>query len=115
MTEKYIYKICARTEWDAAVLEGVYHGSAVDKKDGFIHFSTAEQSVETASKHFSGVRGLVLVKIDSATLGSALKWEKSRNDALFPHLYAPLPTAGVKSVADLPLGEDGRHVFPAID
>ena len=115
MTERYIYKICAREEWQAAAGAGVYSGSEVDIKDGFIHFSTAGQSLETASKHFSGVEGLVLVKIDSKSLGEALKWEISRNGALFPHLYGVLNTADVEFVVDLPLGADGKHVFPPID
>lgn len=112
METEYIYKICAKTEWDAATAAGVYAGSAVDLKDGFIHFSTAEQSVETAAKHFSGAHGLVLIRIDAKSLGEALKWEKSRNDALFPHLYGPLPTEAADRVVDLPLGDDGAHVFP---
>ncbi len=38
--------------------------------------------------------------------------KQSRGGALFPHLYGPLPVAAVTSVDDLPLGPDGRHVFP---
>jgi uncharacterized protein (DUF952 family) len=115
MTERFIYKICARAEWKAAVEAGVYQGSEVDAKDGFIHFSTAGQSVETASKHFSGVEGLVLVRIDGERLGEALKWEVSRNGDLFPHLYGVLAPDTVEFVVDLPLGADGKHVFPPID
>lgn len=115
MTSKFIYKICAASEWEDAVRNGVFEGSAIDLKDGFIHFSTAEQSVETASKHFSGTEGLVLVKIDGDSLGSALKWEKSRNDALFPHLYATLDPGTAVSVVDLPLDDNGSHIFPPMD
>ena len=39
----------------------------------------------------------------------------SRGGALFPHLYAPLPLSAVKWVKPLPLGADGRHVFPELD
>ena len=115
MQAKFIYKICDRSDWNTAVKAGVYDGSEVDSKDGFIHFSTAEQSRETAAKHFSGVEGLVLVNIDGKRLGDALKWEISRNGALFPHLYGALEPGSVDSVVDLPLGADGNHVFPAID
>ena len=48
-------------------------------------------------------------------LGAALRWEVSRGGALFPHLYAPLPLTAVRHVWPLPLGADGRHVFPALD
>jgi uncharacterized protein (DUF952 family) len=47
-------------------------------------------------------------------LGSALKWEPSRGGALFPHLYGPLTLKAVKRVDPLPVGADGRHVFPAL-
>ena len=46
---------------------------------------------------------------------TALKYEPSRGGALFPHLYAPLPLAAVKWAKPLPLGADGRHVFPAME
>ncbi|MFT5485407.1 MAG: hypothetical protein ACI9JL_003956 [Paracoccaceae bacterium] len=115
MTGNFIYKICAKKEWEDAVQAGLYLGSEIDLKDGFIHFSTAKQAVETASKHFSGINGLVLIKIDSKGLGDALKWEKSRNDALFPHLYEPLKPETAEWIVDLPLGNDGVHVFPPID
>ncbi|WP_395677643.1 DUF952 domain-containing protein [Inquilinus sp.] len=107
-----IYKICSAAEWAAAEAAGAYRGSAVDHKDGFIHFSTAEQAEETAARHFAGQDGLVLVALDPERLGDALRWEPSRGGALFPHLYGALPLAAVQGVAPLPL-VDGRHVFPA--
>ena len=56
-----IYKICTAAEWREAERAGAYRGSAVDRRDGFIHFSTAEQAAETAAKWFAGQRDLVLV------------------------------------------------------
>ena len=53
-----IYKICTAAEWQEAERAGVYRGSAVDTKDGFIHFSTAEQAAETAAKWFAGQHDL---------------------------------------------------------
>jgi len=41
----------------------------------------------------------VLVEVEAAELGDALRWEPSRNDALFPHLYGSLPVALARSVA----------------
>ncbi len=109
-----IYKIMPATEWRAAEAAGAFHGSAVDRKDGFIHFSTAAQVVETARKHFAGQDDLVLVAVEADALGDTLKWEPSRGGALFPHLYAPLPTAAARSVEPLPSGAGGQHVFPPL-
>jgi uncharacterized protein (DUF952 family) len=107
-----IYKICPAALWREAVRAGVFHGSVVDARDGFIHFSTAEQAAETAAKHFAGQSDLVLVGVDAAKLGAALRWEPARGGALFPHLYGELDPAAVVSVVSLPLGPDGRHTFP---
>ena len=110
-----LYKICPAALWREAERLGRFRGSAVDTRDGFIHFSTAEQVAETAARHFAGERDLVLVQVDSACLGAALKWEPSRGGALFPHLYGDLELAAVRQVDALPLGPDGRHVFPKLE
>jgi len=94
------------------VREGIYRGSAVDRRDGFIHFSTAAQVRETAAKHFAGLPDLVLVSIDDTRLGADLRWEPSRGGALFPHLYAPLPADAATQVTPLPANPDGTHRFP---
>jgi uncharacterized protein (DUF952 family) len=107
-----IYKICDRTQWQEAERLGVFRGAPVDAQDGFIHFSTAEQAMETAAKHFAGAADLVLVAVEARHLGPALKWEVSRGGALFPHLYGPLPLDAVIWTTPLPLGDDGRHIFP---
>jgi uncharacterized protein (DUF952 family) len=92
----------------------VFRGSEVDLRDGFIHFSTAAQAVETAAKHFSGQTELLLLYVDTAQLGDKLKWEPSRGGAMFPHLYGDLPLAAVTKVDSLPLGADSAHRFPPL-
>ena len=103
--------MCRRGEWEAAQASGVYAGSSQDAADGFIHFSTAAHVASSASRHRAGQTDLVLLTVDAAALGRALRWEPSRQGALFPHLYGPLPLAAVLAVDDLPLGDDCRHVF----
>lgn len=110
-----IYKICPEKLWREAQAAGRFDGAGIDLADGFIHFSTAGQAAETAARHFAGQDGLVLVAVDAGALGDVLKYEASRGGALFPHLYAPMPLSAVKWVRPLPLGADGRHVFPDLD
>jgi uncharacterized protein (DUF952 family) len=106
-----IFKIVGAEEWRAAEAAGVFSGAAVDRADGYIHFSTAEQAPETAAKWFVGRADLILAAVDADALGPALRWEPSRGGALFPHLYAPLALSAVVWTRPLPLGENGRHVF----
>lgn len=107
-----IYKIAPRALWETAQRNGRFDGAPVDLADGFIHFSTGTQVRETAARHFAGQEDLVIAAIDGETLGAALKYEPSRGGALFPHLYAPLDMSAVLWSVALPLGDDGRHVFP---
>ena len=107
-----IYKVFRADEWAELERAGETLGAPVDRADGFIHFSTPGQVAETAARHFAGQDDLLLVAVDAEALGEALRFETSRGGALFPHLYGDLPLSAVRSVADLPLGADGRHVFP---
>jgi uncharacterized protein (DUF952 family) len=109
-----IYKICGRDEWRAAEADGQFVGSAVDRRDGFIHFSSAVQVAETAAKHFAGQTNLTLIAVDAAALGRALKWERSRNDDLFPHLYGPLPLDAVCWAKPLSDEVEGGRKFPEL-
>jgi uncharacterized protein (DUF952 family) len=107
-----IYKICETAQWAQAERNGTFRGSAVDRADGYLHFSTAAQVADTAAKHLSD---LVLVAVEAEDLGGALKWETSRGGALFPHLYGPLPLTAVRWVQALLLDNGGRHVLPPLD
>jgi len=109
-----IYKISPAALWREAEQAGTFTGAPVDLADGFIHFSTAAQAAETAARHFAGVSDLVLVAVDSAALGEALRYEPSRGSALFPHLYGALPMSAVRWVKPLPLRSDG-HEFPELE
>ncbi len=109
-----IYHMCAAEAWEEGVAAGEYRGSADDRRDGFLHFSTADQIAGSARRHRAGQVGLVLVAVEAARLGARLRWEKSRDGALFPHLYGPLFPAEAASVETLPLGPDGNHMFPPL-
>ena len=109
-----IYKICPASAWREAERQGVYRGSADDIRDGFIHFSAASQVEGTAKKHFAGQTGLFLIAVDADRLGDALRWERSRNDELFPHLYGELDLGAVTAILDLRARSDGYHDVPEL-
>jgi uncharacterized protein (DUF952 family) len=113
MTE-LIFKIVSAREWQAAEEAGRFTGSAVDVRDGYIHFSTAAQAPETARRHFAGQLDLLLIAVAVDALGPNLRWQPSRNDELFPHLYADLPLSAVRWVRPLLLDAAGGHVFPPL-
>jgi uncharacterized protein (DUF952 family) len=104
--EPLVYKICPREEWEIALVDGVYRGSAVDRRDGFIHFSKEAQVRETLRQHFAGQRDLLLLSVDPVGLGPALRFEVSRGGELFPHLYGDLSVSLVREVKELQNGPD---------
>lgn len=108
-----IYKLFRPSEWDTLVRDGVTQGAPIDIADGYVHFSTAAQVVETAQRYFSDVEDVVLVAIESGLLGEALVWEPSRGGDLFPHLYREMRMQDVAWHKVLPLGPDG-HSFPEL-
>jgi uncharacterized protein (DUF952 family) len=104
-----IFKIVPRTEWESA--GEAYAGSAHDRADGFLHFSTAAQLPETLRLYYAGQDNLVLVAVDAATLGAALKWERSPSRAEdFPHLFAALPRDAVKWTKPLTRDASGSFI-----
>ena len=106
-----IYKITTDALWQQAQQIGRFTGAPVDLADGFIHFSSASQVVETAAKHFAGQADLWLLSVDAAQLGAALKWEVSRGGALFPHLYGDLSLDAIARAVPLARLSDGTLDF----
>ena len=108
-----IFKIVPRTEWEAS--SGDYGGSAHDRADGFLHFSTETQLPETLRRHYTDQDDLILVAVDAGALGAALKWEyaPSRGED-FPHLYEPLSCDAMKWARPITKSTDGSFVLPAL-
>ena len=110
-TAELIFKIVPRAEWEAE--SGDYHGSAHDRADGFLHFSTASQLPETLRLYYAGQDDLMLVAVDTDALGAALKWEHSQSrDEDFPHLYAVLSCDAIKWARRIAKDADGKFVLP---
>jgi len=90
--DKSAYKILTAEQWSAFEAAGEFAGAPIDLSDGYIHLSSAEQLTGTLAKHFTDAKGnlpdgLMVAEINLAMLGGNIRWEKSRGDALFPHLY----------------------------
>jgi uncharacterized protein (DUF952 family) len=92
-----LFHICARASWEAVV--GIYAPASLTT-EGFIHLSTADQWPRTRARFFAGRVDLVLLVIDPARLGDAVRYEPADGE-LFPHLYAALDRTAVIDVRDV--------------
>jgi len=113
VSDLFAYKILTAEQYAQFKADGVFKGAPVDLADGYIHLSTRDQAAETVAKHFAGQDRLVMVMVDLAPFGEAIRWEESRGGALFPHLYGDLPISAIAGKVVLRIGDDGTHSFPA--
>lgn len=91
-----VYKLLLAFEWEVFEETGVFLGTPLDFKDGYIHLSTASQVVETARLHFKDKGALVLAEFDGDELGASLIFESSRGGQMFPHQFGPLKRQQVR-------------------
>ena len=76
--------------------------------EGFIHCSTKDQVLESANRHFEGEAELVVLCIVEKRVKEMLKWETSRNNELFPHLYGGIPLEAIETTESLERNQDGK-------
>lgn len=110
---QFAYKVLTAQQMAELEATGVFKGAPVDLADGYIHLSTEEQLTGTVNKHFAGQQDLHLAEVSLAALGDAVRWEESRGEQLFPHIYADLPLSAVTAHAPLERSEDGEIVLPS--
>ena len=84
-----IYKILTEDEWSQAFTIG-YVETALDKEDGFIHFSTSKQLPLTLKLYFKDSKKLILLQVDEEKIKDKIIYERSNSNdraGKFPHLY----------------------------
>jgi uncharacterized protein (DUF952 family) len=95
MSTNWVYKIMTAEQWARLEADGVWSGSEVDLRDGFVHLSAWGQVLGTLEKHFAAQEGLLLVGLPVERVRAELRWEVSRGGQEFPHLYRELRLADV--------------------
>ena len=87
-----IYKILTIEEWSEASKKG-YVETALDKMDGFVHFSTSNQLPLTLELYFKDHKDLVLLQVNEDRLKDKIVYEEANSNerkGKFPHLYDKL-------------------------
>ncbi len=101
-----IFHMALLQDWQTGLEMGEYSCQSLPM-EGFIHFSRAEQVIATANRHYHGVSGLVLLRVNVKKLTARLKYETAPNGEIYPHLYGPLNLDAVEKVVDFPPNTDG--------
>ena len=107
-----IYKVLKEEEFIELEKNRISYGSLADEMDGFIHLSTKNQLLGTLKRHFNGQRNLVLMALESDTIHTSLKWEKSPHGQIFPHLYSSLSFDDALWFAPIEFAKN-QHIIPS--
>ena len=91
--KKQVYKILTISEWTEAKALGEIE-TALDRNDGFIHLSTAQQLAGTLAFYFKDFDSLILLQINTKDFKDEIIFEKAApaedRSGKFPHLYGIL-------------------------
>tara|TARA_Y200000002_G_C22497595_1_gene585715 strand:- start:502 stop:837 length:336 start_codon:yes stop_codon:yes gene_type:complete len=86
----YVFKILNLKDWIFLKKNKYFLGSKLDKISGYIHLCSKNQLRDTLNIYFSNHTKVVVLKFLHSSLKAKIKWEKSRNENLFPHYYGIL-------------------------
>lgn len=103
------YKVLKSNEWAEASSTGTII-TDLDKRDGFIHLSTASQLAATLSFYFQDSEEVILLELDLDKVNTdKLLFEEpfpnqGKRKSAFPHLYSELRTDQIANVWTLERG-----------
>lgn len=116
--QEIIFHLLSENEWKKYREGGAYRPPSLDE-EGFIHCSAGWQVEQTANRLYNGVRKMLLLVIDVATLEPEIRYEEGEEGGgeLYPHVYGPLNTGAVIDKIQLRPEQDGNFEidFDTID
>lgn len=92
-----IYHIISETAWNNQLNVDSLSVPSL-QTEGFIHCCTESQVKGVLSRYFKGEADLLILEIDERKLETELRFEKSTNDELFPHVYGTINKSAILSV-----------------
>ena len=95
----YVYRVFRKEELEEFRKSKLFRGNELDINSGFIHLCTDQQIKETINKYFKTEK-IYVVKFKTSDLEDLLRWEKSRNDEIFPHYYGILESRLIIHIAN---------------
>ena len=95
----YVYRIFRKEELEEFRKSKLFRGNKLDINSGFIHLCTDQQIKETINKYFK-TEQTYIVKFKISDLEDSLRWEKSRNEEIFPHYYGTLKSSSIIKITN---------------
>jgi uncharacterized protein (DUF952 family) len=97
-----VYHVTTHQLWEAALTSGSYAAESLPT-EGFIHCSTQAQVSGVLERYYKGVKGLVLLHIDTQKLTAPLRYEIAASTGeYFPHVYGRINCNAVVAAEVIP-------------
>lgn len=96
--ENFVYRVMLNSEWDEFKKKKKFFGNNLDHQSGFIHLSTKSQLKNTIDKYYKNEKSIIIFKVSVKDIEKKLKWELSRDNEFFPHLYGFINFFDVKKI-----------------
>ena len=102
MQDRFVYRLATPDEWQTARETGDIQMTDLDRRDGFLHLSTAGQIIQSANLHFTTEPALWALLFARDELDAKLKWERvpGRWDEM-PHYYGALAASQVRGAHEM--------------
>ncbi|MGG0276674.1 DUF952 domain-containing protein [Bacillus rhizoplanae] len=107
-----IIKVMTLQAWETAKEKGVIIETSL-QKEGFIHCSFLNQSLQVAHKHFAAEPSIVFLTIDPERVQAEMKYELAANGERYPHIYGVIHTSAITNIHILNQHKDGTFTLPA--
>ena len=101
-----IFHITTEKEWKICVEDNYYPDDF--SSDGFIHFSTRIQLVNTANRIFRKRDLLFVLEVEQEGLAIVFENLGGGEGELYPHLYSGLPTRNIKNQFFMKKNKEGN-------
>ena len=105
-----LYHLISSPAWEKTLEKDFYRPASL-KTEGFIHFSTREQVLETAARFYAQEREMVVLAVPERRIKAKLKWGEGPEDGRFSHLYAPLGLGDIETTDLIEQQPDGQWVW----
>lgn len=92
-----IYHVISEAAWNEQLRAEAIEVPSL-KTEGFIHCCTEQQVEGVLFRYFKDQTGLLILEIDELRLQPELRFEKSTNDELFPHVYGAINKSAVVKI-----------------
>jgi uncharacterized protein (DUF952 family) len=89
-----IYHVITEKDWNEQKNDTSIEVPSL-QTEGFIHCCTKSQLSGVLDRYFKGIMDLLILELDTTKIEAEVRFEKSTNEELFPHVYGAINKSAI--------------------